>query len=73
MDQFVVKDRARAMFAAVAGDMKLEQTQNRFSQGPGGHLIVGSSGAAAAVAKFGLISMRSLAYRIFYKHSQMLG
>ena len=43
MGQFVVKDRAGAMFAAVAEDMKLEQTQNRFSQCPGGHAIVGSS------------------------------
>ena len=50
---FVVKDRAGAMFAAVAGDMKLEQTQNRFSQGPGGLAVVGSSGDAAAVAEFG--------------------
>ena len=55
MGQSVVKDRAGAMFAAVAGDMKLEQTQNRFSQGPGGHVIVGSSGDTAAVAEFGLL------------------
>ena len=55
MGQFVVKDRAGAMFAAVAGDMKLEQTQNRFSHDPGGHVIVGRSGDAAAVAEFGLL------------------
>ena len=55
MDQFVVKDRAGAMLAAVAGDMKLEQTQNRFSHGPGGNVIVGRSGDAAAVAEFGLL------------------
>ena len=55
MGQFVVKDWAGAMFEAVAGDMKLEQIQNRFSQGPGGHVIVESSGDAAAVAEFGLL------------------
>lgn len=43
---FVVKDRDNASFAAVAPDMKLEQTINRFSQGSGGHVIVGSSGNA---------------------------
>ena len=43
MGQFVVKDWAGAILAAVAGDMKLEQTQNRFLQDPGGHVIVESS------------------------------
>ena len=55
MGQLVVKDRAGAMFSAVAGDTILEQTQNRCSQGPGGNAIVGSSGDAAAVAEFGLL------------------
>ena len=30
MGHFVEKDRAGAVFDAVAGDMKLEQSQNRF-------------------------------------------
>ena len=61
MGHFVVKDRAGAVFAAVAGDMKLEQSQSRFSQGPGGHLIVGSSGNAAIVVEFGLLFHEILA------------
>ena len=56
-----MKDRAGAVFAAVAGDMKLEQSHNRFSQGPGGHVIVGSSGNAAIVAEFGLLFHEILA------------
>ncbi len=61
MGQFVVKDRPGAVFAAVSGDMKLEQSQNRFSQGPGGHVIVGSAGDAAVVAEFGLLFHEILA------------
>lgn len=52
---FVVRDRKNAFFSAVAGDMKLEQSINRFSKGPGGHVVVGSSGDAAAVAEFELL------------------
>ena len=32
---FVVRDRPNAWFASVPGDMKLEQSINRFSQSPG--------------------------------------
>ena len=53
-----MKDRAGAVFAAVAGDLKLEQSQNRFSQGPGGHVIVGD---AAVVAEFALLFYEILA------------
>ena len=35
--------------------MKLEQSINRFSKGPGGHVVVGNSGDAAAVAEFELL------------------
>ena len=52
---FVVKERANASFASVAPDMKLEQTINRFSQGPGGHVTVGSTGNAAYIAEFNLL------------------
>lgn len=52
---FVVKDRPGAVFSAVARDMKLEQCMNRFSKGPGGHVIVGMTGNIAAVAEFGLL------------------
>ncbi len=58
---FVVRDRADAVFAAVSGDMKLEQSINRFSQGPGGHVIVGSSGDASIVAEFDLLYHEILA------------
>lgn len=61
MGHFVVKDRIGAVFAAVAGDLKLEQSQNRFSQGPGGHVIVGSAGDAAVVAEFALLFHEILA------------
>jgi len=54
-NNFLVKDRAGAVFAGVAGDLKLEQSQNRFSQGPGGHVIVGSAGDASVVAEFALL------------------
>jgi len=43
MGHFLVKDRAGAGFAGVAGDLKLEQSQKRFSQGPGGHVIFGGA------------------------------
>ena len=52
---FVVNDRDGAVFSSVSGDMKLEQTQNRFSQGPGGHVIVGKAGDVAAVAEFNIL------------------
>ncbi len=61
MGYFVLKDQAGAVFAGVAGDLKLEQSPNRFSQGPGGHVIVGSAGDAAVVAEFGLLFHEILA------------
>jgi len=39
----------------VAGDLKLEQLQNRFPQGPGGHMIGGSAEDTAVVADFALL------------------
>lgn len=53
MGHFAVKDRAGAVFVTVAGNMKLEQSQNRFSQGLGGHVTVGSSEDSVVVTKFG--------------------
>ena len=50
-----VKERASSSFAAVAPDMKLEQSINRFSQGPGGHVEVGGSGNEAYIAEFNLL------------------
>ena len=61
MGHVVVKDRVDAVFAVVAGDLKLEQSENRLSQGPGGHVIVGSAGDAAVVAEFGLLFHEILA------------
>jgi len=66
---FLVKDRAGAVFAGVAGDLKLEQSQNRFSQGPGGHVIVGSAGDASVVAEFALPFL----FHFFSSYLQMFG
>lgn len=55
MGQFVVRDKPGGMFCAVSPDMKLKQIVQRSSQGPGGHVILGSSGDAAIVAKFDLL------------------
>ena len=52
---FVVKERAGSSFSAVAPDMKLEQTINRFSQGPRGHVLVGQSGDAEYIAELNLL------------------
>ena len=51
MGYFFLNDRDGAKFSSGAGDMKLEQTQNRFSQGPGCHVVVGK----AAVAEFNML------------------
>ncbi len=58
---FVARDRADAVAGAVSCDMKQEQSIYRFSQGPGGHVIVGSSGDAAIVAEFDLLHHEILA------------
>ena len=51
MGQWVVQDRT-GWFCAVGGDMKVEQTIQRVSKGPGGHYVVGASHNASAVAEF---------------------
>jgi hypothetical protein len=55
MGQFVVQDREGGKFNAVSPDMKLEQTINRSEKGPGGHVIVGSSGSESIVVEFELL------------------
>ena len=60
-DVFVVKYRACAVLAVVAGDMRLEELHNRFARGPRGHVIVGSSSNAVVVAEFGLLFHEILA------------
>ena len=52
--QFVVKDRESGKFTAVSPDIKLEQAINRPDEGPGGHVIVESSGDFSIVAEFDL-------------------
>ena len=42
-------------FMAVGGDMKVEQTTQRVSKGPGGHYVVGQTRKAGAVAEFELL------------------
>ena len=54
MGLFAVKDHPGS-FNAVAPDLKLEQTNQRISQGPGGHVIVGASGNIPIVAEFKLL------------------
>lgn len=54
MGQWVVQDRP-GWFCAVGGDMKVEQTIQRVSKGPGGHYVVGSTRNASAVAEFELL------------------
>lgn len=50
-----MKERASSTFAAFAPDMKLEQSINRFSQGPGCHAVVGRSGDAAYITEINLL------------------
>ncbi len=54
MGQWVVQDRP-GWFCAVGGDMKVEQTIQRVSKGPGGHYVVGATRNASAVAEFELL------------------
>ncbi len=55
MGQFVIQDREGGKFSAVSPDMKLEKTINISEKGPGGHVIVGSSGDPSIVAEFELL------------------
>ena len=52
--QWVVHDRP-GWFCAVGGDMKVEQTIQRVSKGPGGHYVVGATRNVSAVAEFELL------------------
>ncbi len=54
MGQWVVQDRP-GFFCAVGADMKVEQTIQRVSKGPGGHYVVGATQNVAAVAEFELL------------------
>ncbi|KAH3719889.1 hypothetical protein DPMN_062773 [Dreissena polymorpha] len=38
-------------FCSIAGDMKVEQTIQRVSKGPGGHYVAGETRNAGAVAE----------------------
>ena len=61
MGYFVVKDREGAKFSAVSGDLKLEQSVNQFSTGPGAPATVGKSGDDAALTEFALLFHEILA------------
>lgn len=52
--QWVVRNRP-GWFCSVRGDMKVEQTIQRVSKGPGGHYMVGETRNAGAVAEFELL------------------
>ncbi|KAL8620077.1 hypothetical protein ACOMHN_015359 [Nucella lapillus] len=54
MGLWVVKDRP-GWFCAVGGDMKVKQTIQQVSKGPGGHYVVGATRNAASVAEFELL------------------
>ena len=69
---FVVKDRAGVVFAAVAGDMKLEQSQDRFSQGPGGNVMVEVLAMLRSWQNSGFFFMKYLQSQILYSYSPML-
>ena len=55
MGYFVVKDREGSLFSAVSGDLKLEQSVNRFSSGPGAPATIGKSGVDAAMTEFTIL------------------
>ena len=63
MGLLTVKDRPGSFNAApdVAPDLKLEQTI-RNSYGPGGHVIVGTSGNISIVAEFELLYHKNWGY-----------
>ena len=52
--QWVVQD-CQGWFCAVGGDMKVEQTIQRVSKGPGGHYAVGATRNVNAVTEFELL------------------
>ena len=54
MGQWVIQDHP-GWFCAIGGDMKVEQTIQRVSKGPGGHYVVGATRNASAVAEFELL------------------
>ena len=54
MGQWVVQDRP-GWFCAVGSDMKVEQTIQRVSKGPGGHFVVGATRHTGSVAEFELL------------------
>ena len=52
---FVVRDNPSVYFSSVAGDLKLEQSINRFSKGQGGYVLAGASGDVSSVSEFELL------------------
>ena len=68
MGYFVVRDRPGAYFSAVAGDLNLEQSINRFSNGPGAPASVGKPGADAALTEFALLFHEVLAIKAYFSH-----
>ena len=61
MGYFVVRDREGSKFSAVSGDLKLEQSVNRFTTGPGAPATVGKPGDEAALTEFALLFHEILA------------
>ena len=55
MGQWAIQEKPDK-FQAIGADMKMEQTLQCVSKGPGGHYVVGLTGNAAAVAEFAFIS-----------------
>ena len=55
MGYFVVRDSPNSVFVAVSPDLKLEQSINRFSNGPGAPAAVGKQGSDAALTEFSLL------------------
>ncbi len=54
LGQWAVQDLT-GWFCAIGGDMKVEQTIQRVSKGPGGHQVVGATRNIGAVSEFNLL------------------
>ena len=50
---FIVRDWQHVYFSSIVGDLKLEQSINRFLNGQGQHICTRPSGDVSAVAEFG--------------------
>ena len=57
---FVVGDKDSSYFSSVAGDMRFEQSINKFSQEPSAHMVVEISGKVSVLPEFDIFFMKCL-------------